>query len=149
MEIDWNEKTFIFNGTLYDSTKNNYLASLVGKFNDSNTEAYDVVFYHTSGETITLKQSLQISALTGLSRLPYCYAYGNDPSKANQGLEFQLNITNYKTVYKNENLNLKYFEELIHYRCGWERAETAWKDTLYTDGSEIDLLVGNDHTKYQ
>lgn len=149
LEIDWNEKTFIFNGTLYDSKKNDYLASLVGKFNDSNTEAYDVVFYHTSGEKITLKQSLQISALTGLSRLPYCYAYGNDPSKANQGLEFQLNITNYKTVYKNENLNLKYFEELIHYRCGWERAETAWKDTLYTDGSEIDLLVGNDHTKYQ
>ena len=149
LEIDWNSKTFIFNGTLYDSTKNDYLASLVGKFNDSNTEAYNVVFYNTSGETITLKQSLQISALTGLSRLPYCYAYGTKTSDANQGLEFQLNLTNYKTVYKNENLNLKYFEELIHYRCGWERAETAWKDTLYTDGSEIDLLVGNDHTKYQ
>lgn len=155
LEIDWNSKTFIFNGTLYTydstNTNNDYLASLVGKFNDSNTKAYDVVFYNKNINTITLKESLQISALTGLTRLPYCYAYGDNTSieDANQGLEFQLNITNYKTVYKNENLNLKYFEELIHYRCGWERAETAWSDTLYNDGSEIDLLVGNDHTKYQ
>ena len=141
LEIDWNEKTFIFNGTLYDSKKNDYLASLVGKFNDSNTEAYDVVFYHKN-ETITLKQSLQISALTGLSRLPYCYAYGTDISQSNKGLEFQLNITNYKTVYKNENLNLKYFEELIHYRCGWVRAEDVWKTTIEPDGSEWDALNG-------
>lgn len=156
LEIDWNSKTFIFNGTLFtydfidnDYLANDYLASLVGKFNDSNTDAYDVVFYNQNSQKITLEESLQISALTGLTRLPYCYAYGTDPSSANQGLEFQLNITNYKTVYKNENLNIKYFDELIHYRCGWERAETAWTDTLYTDGSEIDLLVGNDHTKYQ
>lgn len=146
LEIDWNSKTFIFNGTLYtyDSTNttNDYLASLVGKFNDSNTEAYDVVFYNTDNQKIILKQSLQISALTGLSKLPYCYAYGTDPSNANQGLEFQLNITNYKTVYKNENLNLKYFEELIHYRCGWERAEDIWVTTLATDGSEWDALNG-------
>lgn len=146
LEIDWNSKTFIFNGTLYthDSTNinNDYLASLVGKFNDSNTKAYDVVFYNKNSNTITLKESLQISALTGLSKLPYCYAYGTKTSDANQGLEFQLNITNYKTVYKNENLNLKYFEELIHYRCGWERAENVWETTIATDGSEWDALNG-------
>ena len=148
LEIDWNSKTFIFNGTLYTydspNINNDYLASLVGKFNDSNTEAYDVVFYNQNSQKITLKESLQISALTGLTRLPYCYAYGDNTSigSANQGLEFQLNITNYKTVYKNENLNLKYFEELIHYRCGWERAENVWVTTLATDGSEWDALNG-------
>lgn len=148
LEIDWNTKTFIFNGTLYTydstNTNNDYLASLVGKFNDSNTDAYDVVFYNKNIQKITLKQSLQISALTGLTRLPYCYAYGDNTSieSANQGLEFQLNLTNYKTVYKNENLNLKYFEELIHYRCGWERAEDIWATTIATDGSEWDALNG-------
>ena len=142
LEIDWNSKTFIFNGTLYDSSNKDYLASLVGKFNDSNTNAHDVIFYNTADEKITLKQSLQISALTGLSRLPYCYAYGDNSSTVNKDLEFQLNITNYKTVYKNENLNLKYFEELIHYRCGWERAEDVWTTTPATDGSEWDALNG-------
>lgn len=153
LEIDWNSKTFIFNGTLYTydyDSKNNdylasdYLASLVGKFNDSNTDAYDVVFYNKNTSSITLTQSLQITALSGLTRLPYCYAYGTNSSdfNTNQGLEFQLNLTNYKTVYKNENLNLKYFEELIHYRCGWERAEDVWITTLATDGSEWDALNG-------
>ena len=52
-----------------------------------------------------------------------------------------MNITHYRTVVDVQE-NGKFIETLCNYRCGWERAENEWTNTLSNDGSEWDALDG-------
>ena len=131
LEIDWANLTW--NLTLSGVISNGSIGILTAQTGSFSNEDISLTVQNGSTAYI-LKNCLNVNSL-GISKIPFLT--GTSTTRVT------FNITHYKTVISTKN---KFFEELINYKCGWERAESIWQTTMKADGSERDGLLSSDIT---
>lgn len=132
--IDWANRKYQFNGSIRIDGEE-YVGTLNSTFAETST---NIEFYRSGVVGRKLIDAIHIQ-YNGLFRLPWLSFY---KSETERGIfDARINISNYKTVVHSTGS----VELLMDYRCGWERAETKWVETVYLDGSEYDGLI-DDYT---
>lgn len=129
--IDWTGREWQFNGKLkYNGEE--YIASKNAAFTES---IQSIDFYQGQAVAYQLTECIWIQH-NGMLAMPW---FVNGSTAGSFNLEGRMNITNYKTVVHQTGS----IETLMHYKCGWERAENAWSEYAICDGSENDLLISD------
>lgn len=127
--IDWANRIWQFNSIIKENGVD-YVCSENSTFSE---EPASLSYYQKNIKAFELRDAIHIQ-FNGLYRLPWVLLGTEENS-----FDGRFNITHYKTVVHQSGA----VETLFNYRCGWERAESAWTNKAYVDGSEWDGLISD------